>query len=143
MKHWALPLAAILLLSFAGCEKKYRYATLDTNLSATPASEELLERVREYWEYRSLFDYGHARSFELPYLNFIKDENWYLQFHAHDRKKYRIVLKQVRMHGDEAKVRIHIYLPHTDYGFNDSWYLVNGTWYHYYHPSILPPAVGK
>lgn len=136
--------AVLTLLLFWGCEKKFTYVSVDANASITRSDEALADRYKEYWEAISGTRYEEGFKYELPYLNFIRDKAWYLNFHAADRKHYKVKLLYIKYSEDDpeiADVRTNIDLGHTDYDFNDRWYRINGTWYHFYHQTILPPMI--
>ena len=132
----------ILLLLLDGCEKKHVYSSVDANLSIRDNRfKELEDRHLDYWEAMSLADYDESYRFELPYLNFLKTNEWYREFRSGSREKYKIVIKGIESDSEDdniAFVKTHIILKHTDYTFKDRWLYVNGTWYHSYSPSLLP-----
>lgn len=142
-----LLLGTFLLFALLGCEKKYAYVEVDKNVTAADEkTEALLSRFKDYWEYRSKNESEDSYAYELPYLNFIKDRQWYVRFHTGDRKAYKVTVLKIKYDPRESahvEILTNIDLTHTSYSFWDQWYYVNGTWYHKYIQSILPPEPGE
>lgn len=136
----ALFISAIFV--FSGCEKKYDYISKDVNLTIKDdKTEELVERSMDYWEAMSKGEYDRTYDYELPYLNFLKDRSWYIEFKTGSRTQYTVNLKRVTYDArdeDIAKITTFVDLGHTSYTFEDPWYNINGTWYHFYEQSLLP-----
>ena len=136
-----MALTGILVGAMTGCEKKYRYVKVDQNATkALKAYPELSERFKSYWEAMSEKNYKETFSYELPYMNFIHDKTWYLDFKEGSRKHFKVTLLEIVPVGEKSVVvKARFKVKKSVYTVSDKWYKVNGTWYHQYYDSILPP----
>jgi hypothetical protein len=134
------------LLFFLGCEEKYKYVTLDSNLTfeTLESPQVLKKRFQEYWEYRSQNNFQASYEYELPYLKLLKNKQAYQSFFSNN-KYSNISLKKVssgnNQEADIALLWIKKYNVNGETSqYQDKWVYIDNNWYHYYHASILPPA---
>lgn len=138
----ALVLSIIL---FSACERKYQFVSRDSNLTLnTDIEKKLSQRHLDYWEAYSQKKFDESFTFELPYLNFIKGKEWYDAFFSSNNQNYKIVQKGIKLTDKDSAIVTTKYIRKKNtYTFQDRWYRVNGTWYHWYRRSKLPKPDDK
>jgi hypothetical protein len=123
----------------------YVYVSMDNNITVSKdivKYEELKRRFSEYWEAASLNDFNTTYEYELPYLNFLKSLDWYIDFKQGSKKHYKVLTLDVKTEfgdSDIAIITMKVELNNFTRKIADKWVLVNGIWYHYYSQSLLPP----
>lgn len=128
----------LIILFLQGCEK-YKFASIDANISDDIPSD-LKKRYLNYWESKSKNDYKVTFTLELPYENYLKPLEEYISFQTATKTKYKIKALNIK----KPFIDTFIITSEIDFGYkktlqNDKWIEVNGIWYHYYYPNILPP----
>lgn len=127
---------------FTACEPKYRFASIDQNVTLTNKHEkELSRRHLAYWDSMSQKNFLESYTFELPYQRYIQGQEWYGRFFEGNNKEYEIVLKDLEWI-DDNRVLVHTeYIRQKNrHIFKDRWFYVNGTWYHMFDTSKLPKS---
>lgn len=129
-----------LLVFFSACStKNYKYTLIDNNISNVNEYKELVTRSRNYWEAFSKNDFTTTYEYELPYLNFKHDLQWYKSFHNGSKNKFKIILlKIVKIDDDIVQLSLQYKKRDNKYIFTDKWISVNGEWYHKYSDSLIP-----
>jgi hypothetical protein len=124
-----------------GCEKKFENAWRDNNLSIPSDSyNKLSRRHLEYWDAMSHKDFKKTYTFELPYVRYIKDFEWYDRFNSPNQSGFVIVQYAIeKIDAHRVRVKARKEYEGKVYFFNDIWILVNNTWYHKTKTSRLPP----
>ncbi len=132
--------AIFFVLILAGCSKTYKYVQVDTNLSNGEEHQELFARVRGYWDALSMKDFDETYSYELPYLNFKHNLEWYKQFHLNNKEKYFIKIKSIKSIDSDgiAYLKLEYDKNGKTFTFLDKWIDINGRWYHKYSDSLVP-----
>ncbi len=150
MKH--LISILLLVIFMIGCSKEsktYQYVTVSNDLlkSATqPKEHTFIERFSDYWEANSLNDFEAAYAYELPYLNFLKSLDWYLDFKKTAKRRYNITLLEITPDSKDDDIiyaRVHFDGKNLDVNLTEKWIFINDIWYHSYSQSILPPKPPK
>lgn len=133
---------SVILLIFTGCEKKYKYSTLDQNLTfASDEARKLSKIHQKYWEMYSQKKFSNTYPYELAYMRFLHSLEWYKLFLASNKANYTVIQEKIVIDGNSAVVKTkHIYDNNKTAVFYDPWYNVNGTWQHEFKDSILPDA---
>jgi hypothetical protein len=135
-------------LFILGCESKqknYRYVEIDNNVSIEGNVTDLQQfkrRFSEFWEASAVVDFDTTYQYELPYLNFLKDLPWYLNFQSGAKERYMTTIINVKAdprHNDIVYVRQNHKSTLLDVNITEKWIYINGTWYHSYRQSLLPP----
>jgi hypothetical protein len=129
-----------LLFFLSGCEPKHTYAFKDANLTLKNEKEELLSKTHlAYWEAMSKKEFEKTYMYEMPYQRFIKPLWWYKEFNAGNNKHYQVIQKEI-MYDDNhtAKVITSYIKEKTKSIFKDTWYYIDGIWYHKMKTSKLP-----
>ena len=145
MKYFFYILVITLMLGCSREEINYQYVSIDEKVRQSSNFEknrELVKRFSEYWEATSLKDFETAYNYELPYLNFLKSLDWYLEFKTVSKKNFKTTMLSLTEDKDDkdiVHVRLNIKSKKVDANVTEKWININGTWYHNYSQSILPP----
>jgi len=145
-----LTILPLTVMFFAGCDRQvsepqYQYAYIDNNLSIENDIKELKllkNNFRNYWEASSQGDLNSSYALELPYLNFLKSLEWYVDFKNDDKRHYKATMLRISSENNDdevALVRANYKSDVMDINLTEKWIYVNGQWYHYYSQSLLPP----
>lgn len=132
-------------LLFLGCEEKALYTKIDKNATIESGIEnftDLKKRYFKYWDLRSAAEYTQSYAYELPYLNLLKSQEWYEEFHMYDNKNYTTTMlyaKRDKNDGDIVHIRNNFKGKYIDTNVTEKWININGIWYHSYSQSLLPP----
>ena len=135
-------ISAALLFAFlvSGCTTHYHYALKDDNLSLqTPSLQALSKRHLQYWELRSTKDFKSSYGFELPYQRYIHSLDWYLTFNSPNNAGFQTTQKEITISEEGTKAVIETIASFNgkiSY-LNDTWFLVDGTWYHQFNDNLL------
>ncbi len=129
---------SLITLFFLGCEQKFEFTNIDTNISLDKKDEKLSKRHLEYWEYRSKKDAPSSYMYEMPYQRFIRSLQWYKMFHEGGREHFTITQKHISIHNSKALIESQFKYKKSTYTFKDPWFFVNGQWYHQFETSKLP-----
>lgn len=122
-----------------GCSQNYnKYVNVDSNITI---DSDLKKRYLEYWLYKSEHNFEEAYKYELPYLNFVKNLEWYKEFNAESKKHFATNLLKIDINKkdtDIVYIRSNFKAKYLDSNVTEKWIKVNGTWFHYYSQSLLP-----
>ncbi len=133
-------MTALFILTVFGCSKTYKYVQVNQEFSKKAQYRDLLTQASRYWDALSIKDFDESYEYELPYLNFKHNLEWYKKFHSNNKEKYFINIKSIK--SIDLSGVVYIELEYNKNGktftFLDKWIDVNGRWYHKYSDSLVP-----
>ena len=135
MRKFVLPF--LLILSLFGTE-----ITFDKNLNIESS---LKQKFQTYWELRGKKRFYKTYNMEIPYLNYLHNQDWYEDYFANAPRIKKIVVKKIECKNEKCNISMIFYPQYNpnDYSFiKDIWVKVNNNWYHRYNDNPLPP-MGK
>ncbi len=129
-----------MIMFFLGCEKKYTHVSTDSSIVATTEKQkQFIHDWKEYWEAFSNKDFTTSYNYEMPYLRYQHDLDWYKALNRGNRKGFKLELKEYRYLDDNIMLADTKHINEKgSFVSQHEWVYIENRWYHTMITSILP-----